>query len=74
MGGLALASLGIFPASAALAAFLVRDFGPDSLFLFAAAILALAVLSGLSQRTWREFGARQPAVEMTSAANPQHQA
>lgn len=74
MGGLALASFGIFPVSAALAAFLVRDLGPDSLFLFAAAILALAVLAGLSQRTWREFGARQPSVEMTSAETPQHSA
>jgi predicted MFS family arabinose efflux permease len=74
MGGLALASFGIFPVAAIVAAFLVRYLGTASLFLFAAAMLALAVLAGLSQRTWREFGARHPAVDMTAAETAQHHA
>lgn len=67
MAGLALASLGIYPVAAPVAAFLVRYLGTASLFLFAAVLLTLAVLAGLSQRSWREFGASQPADEMTSA-------
>ena len=59
-GLLMLASLGVFPLSVALAAFVVHGFGPALFFPLAAATLAAALLAGLSQRTWRNFGAITP--------------
>jgi predicted MFS family arabinose efflux permease len=56
-GLLMLTSFGIFPLSVAIAAIFVRDLGPAPFFLFAAATLAAAILAGLSQRAWRDFGA-----------------
>lgn len=67
MGLTMLGSFGIYPVSAALAAFLVRYFGLTSLFLVTAALCVTAVFAGLSQRAFREFGYRQPAGEMISA-------
>ena len=55
-GLLTLTSFGVFPLSVALAALLVRGLGPAPFFLFAAATLAAAILAGLSQRAWRDFG------------------
>lgn len=55
-GLIMLSSLGIFPVSVALAALFVRHLGPSSFFVFAASALAVAILAGLSQRTWRDFG------------------
>jgi hypothetical protein len=52
-----LASVGVFPVSVAAAALLTRDLGPAPFFAFAAAALAIAILAGLSQREWRDFGA-----------------
>ena len=49
-----------FPISVALAAVLVRHWGPSPFFLLAAASTAVAILAGLSQRAWREFGANHP--------------
>ncbi|MGH3410785.1 MAG: hypothetical protein ACRDRJ_51060, partial [Streptosporangiaceae bacterium] len=79
-GVLMLASLGVFPISVALAALFVRHLGPASFFLFSAATLTVAILAGLSQRTWRDFGieapagAAQPDINRTAgapaAANP----
>jgi hypothetical protein len=60
-GLLMLTSFGIFPISVAIAAIFVRDLGPAPFFLFAAATLAIAILAGLSQRAWRDFGAADPA-------------
>jgi hypothetical protein len=60
-GLLMLASFGVFPISVALAALVVHDLGPAPFFPLAAAALAAAVLAGLSQRTWRHFGAVTPA-------------
>jgi hypothetical protein len=34
----------------------VHNFGPDPFFPVAGTVLAVAVLAGLTQRTWREFG------------------
>jgi predicted MFS family arabinose efflux permease len=62
-GLLMLTSFGIFPISVAIAAIFVRDLGPAPFFLFAAATLAAAVLAGLSQRAWRDFGATEPVAE-----------
>jgi predicted MFS family arabinose efflux permease len=55
-GVLMLASFGVLPVSAAFAAFVVHGLGPAPFFPLAAAILAASILTGLSQRSWREFG------------------
>jgi predicted MFS family arabinose efflux permease len=60
MGLILLASFGIFPVSAVLAGVVVHDFGPAPFFPAAAAVLAIAVLAGLTQRPWRELGAVVP--------------
>ena len=60
-GLLLLTSFGVFPLSVALGALFVRDLGPAPFFLFAAGTLAAAILFGLTQRSWREFGAGQAA-------------
>jgi predicted MFS family arabinose efflux permease len=54
---LALASIGVFPLSVVLAGFIVRAAGPASFFWFAAITLAIAIGAGLTQRSWRDFGA-----------------
>lgn len=59
--GTVLAAFGVFPLSVAVAAVVVRHWGPTPFFLIAAATLAVAIVAGLSQRAWREFGANQPA-------------
>jgi MFS family permease len=56
-GLLMLCSFGVFPISVALGALVVHNYGPALLFPLAGAILAAAILAGLSQRTWRDFGA-----------------
>jgi hypothetical protein len=59
---------GVFPISVALAALLVRRWGPSPFFLLAAASTAVAILAGLSQRAWREFGSHRP----TTTPEPAH--
>jgi predicted MFS family arabinose efflux permease len=66
MGLVLLASFGIFPVSVALGGLVVRDFGPAPFFPLAGAVLALAVLAGLTQGSWRAFGMRT-GVEEESA-------
>jgi predicted MFS family arabinose efflux permease len=56
MGLVLLGSFGIFPVSVALGGVVVHNFGPDPFFPVAGTVLAVAVLAGLTQRTWREFG------------------
>jgi predicted MFS family arabinose efflux permease len=58
---LTLTSFGVFPISVALAALVVRHWGATPFFLLAAVTLTVAILAGLSQRAWRDFGASQPA-------------
>jgi MFS family permease len=65
-GLLMLASFGVLPISAAFAAFVVHSLGPAPFFPLAAAILAVSILTGLSQRCWRDFG-RQDAAGPGSA-------
>ena len=60
-GLLTLTSFGVFPISVALAALVVRHWGTTPFFLLAAVTLAVAILAGLSQRAWRDFGAAHPA-------------
>jgi predicted MFS family arabinose efflux permease len=61
-GLLTLTSFGVFPISVALAALVVREWGPTPFFLLAAVTGAVAILAGLSQRAWRDFGASQQAI------------
>ena len=58
-GLLMLTSFGVFPISVAVAALVVRHWGPTPFFLIAAVTLAVAIAAGLSQRAWREFGANR---------------
>jgi predicted MFS family arabinose efflux permease len=60
-GLLLLTSFGVAPVSVLLAAWSGRALGPASFFLFAAVTIAAAVLGGLTQRSWRDFGAASPA-------------
>ncbi|MGH3158951.1 MAG: hypothetical protein ACRDNF_20590, partial [Streptosporangiaceae bacterium] len=60
-GVLMLASFGVYPISVVLSAFLVHGLGPAPFFPMAGAALGVAVLAGLSQRTWRDFGITEPA-------------
>lgn len=56
-GVLTLGIFGVYPLSVALAAIFTRDLGTKSFFIFAAATLTAAVVFGLSQKSWRGFGA-----------------
>jgi predicted MFS family arabinose efflux permease len=67
-GLLTLTSFGVFPISVALAAVLVRHWGPAPFFLLAAASTAVAIVAGLSQRAWRDFGANH----QTTTPEPAH--
>jgi predicted MFS family arabinose efflux permease len=49
-------SFGVFPISVALAALVVHNLGPALFFPLAAVAVAIPLLAGLSQRTWRDFG------------------
>ena len=55
-GLLLTASFGVFPISVALAALVVHGLGPAAFFPLAAVAVAIPLLAGLSQRTWRDFG------------------
>jgi hypothetical protein len=52
-----LASFGLFPVSVALGGLFVARLGPAPFFPVAAAVLVAAVLAGLTQKAWRQFGA-----------------
>jgi predicted MFS family arabinose efflux permease len=67
-GLLMLASVGVFPVSVVLAAIVVHDLGPAPFFPLAATALALAIGLGMSQRSWRNFG----ATPGTSGSIPDH--
>jgi MFS family permease len=56
MGLLILAGAGTFPLSTAIAGLLVRHLGPSPVFVISGALLAAAVLAGLTQREFRDFG------------------
>ena len=61
MGLLLMGSFAAYPVSVALGGVMVRAFGPTPLFPAAAGILVLALLGGLSQKTWRDFSGIGPA-------------
>jgi len=74
MGLLLLASFGIFPVSVLLGGLVVRDLGASAFFLLAAAILAIAVLAGLTQPTWRAFGTDHTTRPETTPTHPAQEA
>ena len=55
--------VGAFPLSVAVTGVLVRHIGPAPFFPIAAAPVVIAVLWGLSQPEWREFGAPAAATD-----------
>jgi MFS family permease len=74
-GLLLLAMFGVFPISVALGALVVHDLGPAPFFPLAAASLAIALLVGLSQRSWRDFGAepQSPPAGLTASSTSSSQ-
>jgi hypothetical protein len=52
-----MATFGVFPVSVLLGGVVVHDLGPALFFPMGAAALALAIVVGLTQRSWRGFGA-----------------
>ncbi|MHB1511421.1 MAG: MFS transporter [Acidimicrobiales bacterium] len=65
MGLLMLAAFGVFPLSVVLGGIVVHNLGPAAFFPLAAAILAIAIAIGLSQQTWRAFGATDGADQLS---------
>jgi hypothetical protein len=61
MGMLMLCSFGSFPLSVAVSGVLVRHLGPVPFFPAAGALIAVAILTGLTQREFRMFGAAEDA-------------
>ena len=57
MGTLMLCSFGSFPLSVAVSGVLVRHLGPAPFFPVAGGLVAVAILGGLTQREFRDFGA-----------------
>jgi hypothetical protein len=57
MGVLMLCAFGSFPLSVAISGVLVRHIGPALFFPVAGGLVAVAILAGLTQREFREFGA-----------------
>ncbi len=53
-----LCAFGSFPLSVAVSGVLVRHLGPTPFFPVAGGLIAAAILGGLTQREFREFGAR----------------
>jgi predicted MFS family arabinose efflux permease len=57
MGAVMLCVFGSFPVSVAVSGVLVRHIGPALFFPVAGALVAVAIVIGLTQREFREFGA-----------------
>lgn len=68
-----LASLGTFPISVAATGLLVGNLGPAPFFPIAGALLGLAVLGALTQRTFRQFGASGHAERAATTARSEEQ-
>ena len=68
MSAVMLCAFGSFPLSVAVSGVLVRHIGPTLFFPVAGGLVAVAILGGLTQREFREFGAsgeEEPAAETT---------
>jgi len=70
MGLVMLCAFGTFPLSVAVSGVLVRHLGPEPFFPVAGALVAAAILFGLTQREFRTFGARGNT-EAEATADPQ---
>jgi Major Facilitator Superfamily len=68
MGVLMLCAFGSYPLSVAIAGVLVRHLGSALFFPIAGGLVAVAILYGLSQREFREFGARPGVSEADASA------
>ena len=66
MALLMFAALGAFPVSVILGGFVVRWLGPGAFFPLAATLLAVAILLGLTQGSWRSFGVAHDVVTAAS--------
>jgi Major Facilitator Superfamily len=73
MGVLMLCAFGSFPLSVAISGVLVHRLGPTPFFLVAGALIAVAILGGLTQREFRTFGASGDVAPQaaSAAADPQ---
>jgi len=75
MGTLMLCSFGSFPLSVAVSGVLVHHLGPTPCFPVAGALVAVAILGGLTQREFRAFGATadggDPVAVAQAADDPQ---
>jgi MFS family permease len=60
MSAIMLCAFGSFPLSVAISGVLVRHIGPSLFFPVAGGVVAVAILGGLTQREFREFGAAGP--------------
>ena len=58
MSAIMLCAFGSYPLSVAISGVLVRHIGPSLFFPAAGGLVAVAILGGLTQREFREFGAR----------------
>ena len=56
MSAIMLCAFGSFPLSVAVSGVLIRHIGPSLFFPIAGAVVAVAILGGLTQREFREFG------------------
>ncbi len=68
MGLLMLCAFGSFPLSVAVSGVLVRHLGPAPFFPVAGALIAVAILGGLTQREFRRFGARDEVAPQAANA------
>ena len=69
MSAIMLCAFGSYPLSVAISGVLVRHIGPSLFFPVAGGLVAAAILGGLTQREFREFGART-AEEADGAGTP----
>jgi len=67
---LMVASVGVYPISVLLGGVVVHAWGPAWFFPLAAATLAVAILGGLTQKSWRDFGAVAPDAAPHVAGQP----
>jgi len=58
MSAIMLCAFGSYPLSVAVSGVLIRHIGPSLFFPAAGGLVAVAILGGLTQREFREFGAR----------------
>jgi hypothetical protein len=69
MSALMLCAFGSFPLSVVISGVLVRHIGPSLFFPVAGGLVAVAILAGLTQREFREFGARTDGAARDAGAS-----